>query len=353
MTTIRTVGMCLLSALPLWLAACGEDAPTAADDARPASEPTSLASPASNHAAGAAQGSSPDEGDAGVQNVTADDDSPDPPERTDSPAPVQDAPPGGSAAPPPTTAPAQAPPYDEHRDYIGEADTMLASLLGQAVTPEGLVRYDALATPENTATLSRLVNTYGDAKMPESRPKRLAFLCNAYNANVVAMVLRERSRPGFINVIKVEGFFDRMQITVARRQITLNVLENEIIRPMGDPRIHAALVCAAMSCPPLRAEPFKPERLDEQFDDQCRRWVNDPERNTVRGEQLVISRIFEWFKEDFDRPPYDSVVGFLRAYADPDSEIGKLLARNPSPGVSYMEYDWTLNAATARDMPEK
>ena len=147
----------------------------------------------------------------------------------------------------------------------------------------------------------------------------------------------------------IPGFFDTLAITVTGKQMTLNGLENEQIRPMGDPRIHAALVCAAMSCPPLRAEPYKAERLDEQLNDQSRRWINDPNRNGIDEQgRLGVSMIMQWYGDDFSVDPYRGVVGFVRAFAEPAGPIGQLLSRQDAPPVHFLKYDWRLNRPRVR-----
>jgi len=154
-----------------------------------------------------------------------------------------------------------------------------------------------------------------------------------------------RRKPGFDTVVNVPGFFDDMRITVAGDAMTLNDLENERIRPLGDARIHAALVCAAMSCPPLRAEPYAASRLNAQFDDQCRRWVNDDGKFRVVDGQLGMSRILDWYGVDFETPKYGGPAGFVRAYAEPNGSIGRFLVTADPVRTTWLEYDWTLNQA--------
>ena len=64
-------------------------------------------------------------------------------------------------------------------------------------------------------------------------------------------------------------------LTIDGREVTLDGIEHRTLRPLGDPRIHGAIVCASLSCPPLRQEPYREERLDAQLDDNVRRWLAD------------------------------------------------------------------------------
>ncbi len=222
---------------------------------------------------------------------------------------------------------------------------LLARVLSLAVTDGGLVRYDMFADRELLAALDRVVTWYDRNPVPADRVEKLAFLCNAYNANILARAYRESTRPGFESVVKVEGFFDTRPIRVGRESMTFNDLENSLIRPLGDARIHAALVCAAMSCPPLRAEPYRAETLDAQLDDQCKRWVNDPAKFRIVDGELGLSTILNWYGEDFDGPPYGNRVGFVLAYADPAGELARFIVNRDGPEIRWLEYDWTLNRA--------
>jgi hypothetical protein len=223
------------------------------------------------------------------------------------------------------------------------------ALLRAAVTEDGLVHYEVLDDPAQRARLNGVVKAVAQADLPSTKAGRLAFWSNAYNVNVLAKVVTARATPGFESVIKVDGFFDADQITVAGEAITLNDLENKRIRPLGDARIHAALVCAAMSCPPLRSEPFTAEQLEVQFDDQCRRWVNDRSKFRVTNERLGMSQILDWYGEDFNTPPFHSQVGFVRAYAETTGGLARFIAGHDGrPPVEYLAYDWSLNQAPRR-----
>lgn len=218
-------------------------------------------------------------------------------------------------------------------------------LLDEIVTPQGLVRYDRFREADRVMRIGLVVREFKEADLPEDGNEKLAFLCNAYNANVLFQAMMERAKPGFTSVINVEGFFDRFPVTVAAEPMYLNFLENKRIRPLGDPRVHAALVCAAMSCPPLRIERYQGDMLDRQLDDQCRRWVNDTDRNRVENGTLQLSEIFNWYGEDFTVEPYGGVVGFLRHFAEPGGELAAFLVSEANPTIEWLEYDWSLNLA--------
>jgi hypothetical protein len=132
--------------------------------------------------------------------------------------------------------------------------------------------------------------------------------------------------------------WQRIVVRVVGRELSLDAIEHEIVRPrFGDPRVHFALNCAARGCPPLRAEAYTGERLQVQLDAATRAALNDPQ--FVDASQcgseagvLRLSRIFEWYADDF---------GELRAFLD--RYRAEPIAAECS--IEYMDYDWALNAA--------
>jgi hypothetical protein len=120
------------------------------------------------------------------------------------------------------------------------------------------------------------------------------------------------------------------------KPISLNHLEHEIIRKQfKEPRIHVALVCAARSCPPLLSRAYRADDLDKVLEANMKRFVTDPSRNQIDDakKELRLSKIFEWYADDFGGK--DALPAYVARYA------GKDLA---GYRVSYLEYDWTLNA---------
>lgn len=224
---------------------------------------------------------------------------------------------------------------------------------------DGLVDYAALARdrPRLDAYLRDLAETDPDAL---SRDEQLAFWANAYNARMVALVLDhfpiQGSDPAHPanSVLQVPGIFKRFQARVGGRELSLDQIEHDILRPrFGEPRVHAAIVCASASCPELRAGAFTAARLEEQLDEQFRRFVTDPRRNRfdlARG-TAGLSRIFEWFGEDFaatEAPPalrrsagkHAGVLAFVAPYL-PAAERDALLSGRLR--VDFLPYDWALN----------
>ena len=115
--------------------------------------------------------------------------------------------------------------------------------------------------------------------------------------------------------------------------MTLNHLENLKIRaPYKDPRIHFALVCAATSCPVLTNAAYLPASLDSQLEEQTRKALNNPTFIRTSGNQVQISKIFDWYKADFGSD--SERIAWIDTYRE-DPIKGK--------SVTFYDYDWRLN----------
>jgi len=172
------------------------------------------------------------------------------------------------------------------------------------------------------------------AALPERA--RLAYWFNVYNASMIAAVV-DRLRADWSPAKDDYAVFKAKTVLAGGKQIALDEVEHEILRKkFKEPRLHVALVCGARSCPPILARAYRAEDLDAVLEANLRRFVNDPSRNRVDHEakKLQLSRIFDWFKDDFG-----GEAGVRRL-------VGQHLGRDVSKyTLSYLEYDWRLNLA--------
>jgi hypothetical protein len=160
---------------------------------------------------------------------------------------------------------------------------------------------------------------------------------NAYNALMVRWILRNYP---VASVWRTQKPFVTLRHTLNGEKVSLDMIENRL-RDLGDPRVHAVLVCAARSCPPLRREAYDESRLDEQMDGNARAWLANKELNDFRPEkrQANVSSIFKWFRQDFERNG-QSVQQFLAKYTPPDEAA---FVRQGHVTLSYKTYHWGLN----------
>lgn len=177
-----------------------------------------------------------------------------------------------------------------------------------------------------------------------SRNDRLAFWINAYNILTLDLV---RKHPGVESIKKIGSFFapvwKQPLVTIEGQPTSLDRIEHEILRPMRDPRIHAAIVCASKSCPPLARRPFRAARLGADLDAAMRTWLASRRKGISidrTGRRITLSKVFYWFEEDFaDR---GGVKAFVAPYL---SAADRAWLRGPGHDapLDYFDYDWTLN----------
>ncbi len=173
---------------------------------------------------------------------------------------------------------------------------------------------------------------------------RLAFWINSYNAFAIKGIL-DRGSP--LTLWGRYRYFIAREYRVGGEAVNLYDLERRILIPFHDPRIHFAIVCASASCPRLQSWAYQPERIDEQLDHVARLFVNDPERNRFDRQRRIayLSKIFDWFAEDFVDQS-GSLQRYVRKYVD-DPELAKELDNVPYT-VEFLDYDWSLNGIPPR-----
>jgi len=186
-----------------------------------------------------------------------------------------------------------------------------------------------------------------------TRNQAFAYWANLYNATTLKLVLDHypiksirdiKSDAGFFDVKRFLGPWRTKIATVEGRQVSLDDIEHEIMRPtFRDPRVHYSINCASLGCPNLASRAWRAETLDKDLDDAARAFINHPRGVLVRADgSLRVSSIYKWFKEDFGGTDA-GVIAHLRRYAAP-SLSAKLL-----PAQSFDDdYDWGLNEVDGR-----
>jgi len=180
----------------------------------------------------------------------------------------------------------------------------------------------------------------------DGRDEALAYWINLYNAATLDLVLDDypvESIKDLGNLLRTP--WKRKLVTIEGERLSLNDIENEIIRKrFPEPRIHFALNCAAIGCPPLRAGAFTAADLDAQLEQQTIAFLGDPERNWVdESGTLHLSKILDWYEDDFVQAA-GSVSDFVRPYMPMLQE----LKPNADLRVEHVDYDWALNEAPER-----
>ena len=281
----------------------------------------------------------------------------------------------------PTTKPSPAP------DVSG-VDQNLWDYLLRRYVENGLVDYEGMSRDYLFTEYLKQVAGCDPTKL-DSTESRLALHCNAYNALVIngvvthkihrnernvlnytpkevaekvkeldlqieALKRRPESDPSQIEELVKKAdklrsdsqFFRLKEHVFANQTISLDQLEQEMIRPVfNEPRIHVALVCAAKSCPAIRAEAYIGERIEKQLQDQSVQFANN--RTYVDYDpampQLNLSPILSWYSSDWSSQ--GGYLAWLKTLVEDDELREKLaMAESGELKVSFNQYDWTLNS---------
>ncbi len=215
-----------------------------------------------------------------------------------------------------------------------------AALLKQHVTTEqhydvqlNWVSYSKIKQDPRWNRIVKQLEAFSPKQLVNDK-ERLTFYINAYNIMAMKVVLDNWP----LDSIKDVGnmlwpVWKRTAGKIGGKEVTLNELEHEILRPMGEPRIHFAIVCASISCPDLRKEPYAVDKLDSQLDDQVTRFFNNAKKGlNQKGKEIHTSKILSWFEEDFGGEK--GVKKFVHNYKalPTDSAI-----------KADLSYDWRVN----------
>lgn len=221
---------------------------------------------------------------------------------------------------------------------------LLSEVLSKHVVTSGhqsSVRYQALKSSPNGLRqyLEQVSNVTKKQYQGFSENEKLAFLINAYNAFTLELLIQHYP----VKSIKdIGGWFSspwkKDFFRLFSEQHTLDDIEHEMIRKWFDePRIHFALVCAARSCPPLKAAPYIAVTLNKQLSEAAENFLNDSERNRLDSisNTLYLSSIFKWYGSDFNAKHGSAKNYVARFYGVDPNKVS----------VSYLTYDWSLNDA--------
>ncbi len=245
-------------------------------------------------------------------------------------------------------------------DYDRYGDLLRSHLSGP--------RVDYAALVEHRQALDDVVEEFGGVSSATleswSRPQRLAYWINAYNLFTLRAIVDHYPIEGSWlslhpsdSIRQIDGVWDELLWRAGGREVTLDQIEHEIVRPtFTEPRIHFAVNCASLGCPPLAAEPYLPTRLDAQLDAAAVGYLASPHGLRVSGSTLMVTRIFDWYGEDFveqfaDQPAArrsDKERAILAVIARYGPPAAGTLATSDAASLGYLDYDWSLNdTATA------
>jgi len=211
--------------------------------------------------------------------------------------------------------------------FISKADSFFNKNI-----KDGRVDYETIK--KNPKTLDELIDMAEHLRIsPSNVSEYQAFWINSYNLLVIKGIVNHYPLK---SPLDVTGFFDKVKYQIGGQYVTLNEIENNLLRKVfpDEPRFHFVLVCAGIGCPPIINTVYRPETLDDQMDTQTKKALNNDEFIRVKGKKAGISQIFEWYREDFTRAGR-SILEYINRYRNEKLTEGVKLYHYP--------YDWTLN----------
>ena len=180
-----------------------------------------------------------------------------------------------------------------------------------------------------------------------SRGEQRSYWVNLYNSLTVDLILSHYPVESIMDIDNSPGFFSygpwgKKLTRVEGQMLSLNDIEHRILRPIwGDPRLHYVLNCAALGCPNLPGRPLTAANAEQALDEGARAFVNHPRGARMQDGKVVVSKIYNWFSEDFGEDS-EAILHHIRKYAAP-ALFGELKG---STKIGAYEYDWGLNSAT-------
>jgi hypothetical protein len=205
------------------------------------------------------------------------------------------------------------------------------TLVNNYVSNNGQVDYSSFKTnkAELQAYIEVLQGHYPNLEST-SKNEKLAYWINAYNALTIDLILRNYP----VESIKdIKDPWDQRLWKFGDQWLSLNDIEHNILRKMDEPRIHFAIVCASESCPKLQNTAFKADNLEEQLTKATKEFLADETKNDISENDLKLSKIFKWFKKDFEQD--GSLIDFLNRYSD--------VTISDKAKKSFKDYSWELN----------
>lgn len=209
------------------------------------------------------------------------------------------------------------------------------------VKPNGMVDYKGFI--KDKAKLDqylKLISNNAPDRKTWSKNQQLAYWINAYNAFTVKLIVDNyptnsiRDLGPKLKIPLIKDVWHYKFFKIGGVESSLDEIEHSILRKEFDePRIHFAINCASVSCPPLLNEAFVAEKLEAQLQKVAISFINDPTRNKITANNAQISSIFSWFQGDFTKK--GSLIDFLNLYSK--------VKIKPNAKISHLDYNWNLN----------
>ncbi|MBL4710741.1 MAG: DUF547 domain-containing protein [Flavobacteriales bacterium] len=207
-------------------------------------------------------------------------------------------------------------------------------LLQKHVSVKGNVNYDGFKADKQVLDAYLTSLSKNSPASNWSKNDVMAYWINAYNAFTVKLILNNYPVKSIMDINGGKAW-DLKFIKLGGKEYSLNNIEHGILRKRyKDARIHFAVNCASVSCPKLANSAFTAADLEKQLEKMSKEFIDNSSKNTVQTNELKISSLFDWYKDDFITSG-GSVISFINRYSNIKASQGS--------NVSFKEYNWNLN----------
>ncbi|MBL4884745.1 MAG: DUF547 domain-containing protein [Planctomycetaceae bacterium] len=221
------------------------------------------------------------------------------------------------------------------------------TLLKRYVDADGYVDYKSWqASRADRGHLQNYLKQLSKAnpKLSAGKPARLAYWINAYNAVTIEGILQVYPTSSIRNhTAKLVGYniWKQLKLQVGDGQYSLEEIEHQVLRKMGEPRIHFAIVCASVGCPRLRNEAYTASHLESQLAENTQDFFSRSQHLQVDASRktLKLSSLIDWFASDFGTTQSQQLQ-YLGRYMPKNAQQ---LIHDPKTKLSYLKYNWNLN----------
>lgn len=216
--------------------------------------------------------------------------------------------------------------FSQQKDFFDAAEAVFSTYVSNG-------KMDYAAIKNDPEKLNSALNIAKNMQVSTADPEVYkAFWINAYNLAVIKGIVDNYP---IASPMDVTGFFDEINYELGGQKTTLNNIENDLLRAKfpDEARFHFVLVCAGLSCPPIIDTAYIPKTLEDQLQKQTNLSLNNPDFIKVNGNNVAVSMIFKWYKEDFEK--HGGALDFINEFRN------EKLPKNAD--LSHYDYDWELN----------
>ncbi len=183
-----------------------------------------------------------------------------------------------------------------------------------------------------------------------NRNEQLAFWINLYNALTVQIIadyypvssIEEINiSPGLFSI----GPWGKKLVIIDDSPLSLEEIQNRIIRPVwNDQRALYAINNGSIGAANLSKKAFKGETIDSALDEATFDYINSLRGVQVIEGALIVSKIYDWFNEDFGGSEQD-VINHIQQFA---KEPLQSQLKHVNKINSYV-YNWHLNRTVSTE----